>query len=237
MSDSIQTAADVGPDEIIWPTDVDAALKDQLALRSALVTADFDLGSVKYALAIGVSYSNQTQSAVCVGVPCYSDCTPVSESHFLAEEHVAFPYVPGLFAYREGPAISRLLSSLDYQPDLLFFDAQGIAHPRGFGLACHLGVLHGIPALGATRKRLFGRSLGCGQGDGAVAELVDKQGETIGYEFRPLTNCSSFFASHGHLTSNATLLSWLQSIGQYRGCFPVALERAHNLANRRAFKR
>lgn len=220
-----------------WPTDVDTAIKDQLHLRSELVSTDFDLGSVKYALAIGVSYSSFTQTSICVGVPCYSDCLPATEAYFEAEEVVEFPYVPGLFAYREGPAISRLLASLDYQPDLLFFDAQGVAHPRGFGLACHLGVLYDTPSLGATRKRLFGKSRGCEKCDGAYSELVDKRGEIVGYEYRPLQHCASFFASAGHRTNNSTLLQWLQSLQQFRGCFPVALEKAHNLANRKAFRR
>lgn len=237
MSDSRVAPDDAKPIHIEWPTSPDVALKDQIALRSALAVTDFDLASIRCALAIGVAYSNPTHTAVCVGVPCYADCTPVSDSYFLAEEFVDFPYVPGLFAYREGPAISRLLSSIDYQPDLLFFDAQGIAHPRGFGLACHLGVLYDIPTLGATRKRLFGKSSGCRRQDGAISELVDKQDTVIGYEFRPLEHCSTFFASHGHRTNNATLVKWLTTSTQFRGCFPVALERAHNLANRKAFKR
>ncbi|NIS09623.1 MAG: endonuclease V, partial [Candidatus Dadabacteria bacterium] len=67
-----------------------------------------------------------------------------------------FPYIPGLLSFREGPAILQTLDDLKHTPDLLVFDGQGIAHPRGLGIASFIGVLTGIPSFGIAKKKLFG---------------------------------------------------------------------------------
>src|SRR3972149_2260428 len=86
-----------------------------------------------------------------------------------AAGRVRFPYVPGYLSFREGPVFLRAARRLSIRPDLWFFDGQGIAHPRGFGLAARLGVLLDRPsvgcpqaALGGVRRRRGGRGLGAG---------------------------------------------------------------------------
>ncbi len=70
---------------------------------------------------------------------------------------VEMPYIPGLLSFREGPAIEKVYSMLDNEPDLLFFDGQGIAHPRRLGLAAHMAVVLSKPSIGVAKSHLYGR--------------------------------------------------------------------------------
>ncbi len=90
------------------------------------------------------------------------------------EGPVVFPYIPGLLSFREIPAILPALEKLKELPDALMLDAQGIAHPRRFGLACHLGVLMDKPALGVGKSRLVGDRL-C---DGTNLRNNNRSGES-----------------------------------------------------------
>ena len=75
----------------------------------------------------------------------------------VASVPLTFPYVPGLLSFREAPALLKVLERLRYEPDVLMCDGQGIAHPRRFGLACHLGVITDKPSIGVAKSRLIGR--------------------------------------------------------------------------------
>lgn len=225
-------------DDIAWPERVNDALRDQRRLSSRLRTQSLDLSAVRNILAVGVGFSERRQVAVAAGVLCDLGGAPVGRSEvFLAERECHFPYKPGLFAYREGPGVMALLESLPGRLDLLVFCSQGTAHPRGFGLAAHLGVLVGSPSLGLTRKPLTGSALTPEQTDGAVADLRGRDGTLIGFSFRPLAECDPFFASPGHLTDLDTLRAYLRGLRSFKGCFPEALSVAQAAANKRAFER
>jgi len=75
-----------------------------------------------------------------------------------AEDEASFPYIPGLFSFRELPPIVSALTKLHQTPDLIECDGQGIAHPRRFGLACHLGVLYDTATIGCGKTRLIGQA-------------------------------------------------------------------------------
>ncbi len=119
------------------------------------------------------------------------------------EQPVSFPYVPGLLSFREIPAVLTALDRLERLPDLILCDAQGYAHPRRFGLACHLGVLTGVPTVGVAKSRLLGEHRPVPERRGAWVELVDK-GETIGAVLRTRPGTRPLFVSIGHRVSLAS---------------------------------
>ena len=111
---------------------------------------------------------------------------------------VPFPYVPGLLSFREMPAVLPALEQLDGVPDVFVTDSHGLAHPRRFGLACHLGVLLDVPTIGVAKSILVGES----QGDldaekGSCVPLVD-DGETVGTVLRTRTDVNPVYVSVGH---------------------------------------
>lgn len=121
---------------------------------------------------------------------------------YLIEERSAvlrltFPYVPGYLAFREGPAIMAALERLSRTPDLILVDGQGIAHPRGIGIASYLGVLSGISAIGCAKSRLVGEhdEPGRKKGDWSPLRFEDK---TIGAVLRTRSDTRPLFISPGH---------------------------------------
>jgi deoxyribonuclease V len=124
-----------------------------------------------------------------------SDLAPFQAT--TAEMPVAFPYVPGFLTFREGPVVLAALERLDDQPDVLMFDAQGVAHPRRIGLAAHLGVLLDIPAVGCAKSRLCGTHVEPDEQKGSWTPLTDK-GEVIGAVVRTRDRVRPVFVSVGH---------------------------------------
>jgi deoxyribonuclease V len=113
------------------------------------------------------------------------------------EGPVVFPYVPGLLSFREMPAVIPALERLTAAPDVLMADAQGYAHPRRFGLACHLGLYYDAPALGVAKTRLVGAFQEPANERGATADLMD-DGEVIGRAVRTRVGVKPVFVSVGH---------------------------------------
>lgn len=108
-----------------------------------------------------------------------------------------FPYVPGYLSFREAPAILGAVRRLRAVPDVLLVDGQGIAHPRRFGIACHIGVLADVPAIGIAKSRLVGAYDEPGRERGAWSPLLDR-GEVIGAVLRTRTGTRPVFVSVGH---------------------------------------
>jgi len=108
-----------------------------------------------------------------------------------------FPYVPGYLSFREVPAVLSVLERLSVRPDLILCDGQGIAHPRRFGLACHLGILTGLPTIGVAKSRLVGEHEEPGGERGDWVPLMDK-GETIGAVLRTRAGVKPVYVSIGH---------------------------------------
>ncbi|WUH96819.1 endonuclease V [Spirillospora sp. NBC_00431] len=126
----------------------------------------------------------------------------------VVEESVAvgtavFPYVPGLFAFRELPTLLEALRDLKTTPDLLVCDGFGVAHPRRFGLACHLGVLTGLPTIGVGKTAFVGAYETPGRRRGATNPLLD-DGEVIGRVLRTRDGVKPVFVSVGHRTDLET---------------------------------
>jgi deoxyribonuclease V len=116
----------------------------------------------------------------------------------LAVRPLTFPYVPGLLSFREGPAVLAALRKLRTPPDVLLCDGHGFAHPRRFGIACHVGVLLNRPAIGCAKSRLIGMHHEPGVRRGSAAPLLD-DGEVIGSVLRTQDGVKPVFVSVGHL--------------------------------------
>jgi len=108
-----------------------------------------------------------------------------------------FPYVPGLLSFREAPAVLAALAELETPPDALLCDGHGLAHPRRFGLACHLGVLTGIPAIGCAKSVLVGEHPEVAVARGSKGPL-EHRGERIGTVLRTRDRVRPVFVSIGH---------------------------------------
>ena len=108
-----------------------------------------------------------------------------------------FPYVPGLLSFREAPALLAALRGLRTEPDVLVCDGHGLAHPRRFGIACHIGVLTGLPTVGCAKSRLVGAYADPARRRGARSPLVDG-GEVIGSVLRTRPDSKPLFVSVGH---------------------------------------
>jgi deoxyribonuclease V len=121
----------------------------------------------------------------------------------IARRRVTFPYVPGLLSFREAPAVLAALRRLRRAPDALLYDGHGLAHPRRFGIACHVGLLAGIPTIGCAKSRLVGEHGELGPLRGASVPLVDR-GEIVGRVVRTRDHVCPLFVSVGHLVDLET---------------------------------
>ncbi|MES9543738.1 endonuclease V [Actinomadura sp. NPDC000600] len=140
----------------------------------------------------------------------------------------AFPYVPGLFAFRELPTLLEALRALETTPDLLVCDGFGIAHPRRFGLACHLGVLTGLPSIGVGKTAFVGAYEQPGLRRGDASPLVDG-GETVGRVLRTRDGVKPVFVSVGHRAGlDAACRAVLALTPEYR--LPETTRRADRLS-------
>ena len=141
---------------------------------------------------------------------------------------VQFPYIPGLLSFREMPAILPALEQLSLMPDVFMTDSQGLAHPRRFGLACHLGVLLDKPAFGVAKSRLTGRYIEPGNQKGSRSELKDGD-DTIGAVLRTRTNIKPVYVSIGHrVTLNEAVRITLACCPKYKIPEPTRL--AHHMS-------
>ena len=142
---------------------------------------------------------------------------------------VEFPYVPGLLSFREAPVIVDALRKLDSDVDLLVADAHGLAHPRRFGLACHLGVLTDRPTLGVAKSLLVGEHDPLPEERGGWRPVVHRD-ETVGAAVRTRTGVRPVFVSLGHRIGLDTAIGLTLDLApRYR--LPETTREAHRLAS------
>ncbi len=152
------------------------------------------LGPVQRIAGIDASYRAGVARAA-IAIFSYPALTLVD--YVVAERPVEYPYVPGLLSFREAPAVLDALEKLLALPDLLIFDAHGLAHPRRLGLACHVGLLADLPSVGCAKSRLCGQHAEPGTTYGSVAALRDDT-EVIGAVVRTRNDVRPVFVSIGH---------------------------------------
>ena len=142
---------------------------------------------------------------------------------------LTFPYVSGLLSFRELPLLAEVWARRRVTPDVLIFDGQGIAHPRRFGIASHVGLLLDTPTIGVAKTRLVGEHRALPARKGAWVPLVDR-GETIGAVLRTRAGVAPLFVSIGHRVSLEAAVRWVMACTtRYR--LPETTRWAHHLAS------
>jgi deoxyribonuclease V len=153
------------------------------------------------------------------------------QERVIARRPTTFPYVPGLLSFREIPAILEALAQVKQRPDILMCDGQGLAHPRRFGLACHLGLLADLPSIGVGKSRLVGKNEPVGELRGDREQLLDC-GEVIGMVLRTRSHVKPLYISIGHRICLGTAVDIvLRCGGKYR--LPEPIRQAHRLASQK----
>ena len=141
-----------------------------------------------------------------------------------------FPYVPGLLSFREAPPILEALKDLDHPPDLLMCDGHGIAHPRRFGLACHIGYLTGIPTIGVAKRKLVGEHAEVPDLRGEW-QPIHEAGEILGAALRTRIHVKPIYVSTGHKVCLETAIDYvMRCTRKYR--LPETTRAAHRLASK-----
>jgi deoxyribonuclease V len=211
-----------------WDVSYREAAGLQERLREDLVLSG-DAGGIRIVAGADVSYERQGQTFF-AGIVVMDTVTfeIIEHAHHVAR--VSFPYVPGFLSFREGPVILAALEKLTTAPDAVIFDGQGIAHPRGLGLAAHMGLLLGIPTVGSAKTRLVGEYADVGEKRGSEA-LLTHNGRGVGYAVRTKERTKPIFVSPGHLiSSEAAVQLVLSCTTHYR--IPEPIRQAHMLVNR-----
>ncbi len=130
------------------------------------------------------------------------------EEQVVVEARVGFPYVPGLLSFREIPVLLEAFRQVKEKPDLVLVDGQGLAHPRRFGIACHLGLLLDVPAVGCAKSRLCGEHGPPAMEAGSSVPLTDGD-EVIGAVLRTRDGVSPVYVSIGHRIALDEAVAWV----------------------------
>lgn len=185
-----------------WPTTAEEALALQDRLRPLVDTTGPGPREVRRVAGLDVAYAEDSDRLAAAVVVLDARTLAVLERSVVLGR-ARFPYVPGLFAFRELPSLVAALDGLGTPPDLLVCDGQGLAHPRRFGLACHLGVHTGIPSIGVGKTAFVGTYDPPATARGSVSDLV-LDGEVVGAVLRTRPGVKPVFVSVGHGLDLAT---------------------------------
>lgn len=210
-----------------WDLEPDAAARVQSELRERLVI-HWDGRAVNTVGGVDMSLKEEKAHAAIV-VLRYPDLVPLEA--VTADAPLVFPYIAGLLAFREGPAVLAAWEKLKTQPDLLMFDGQGIAHPRGIGIASQMGLWLERPTIGVAKSRLYGQHEEPGPNRGDFAELRDPRdpARILGVVLRSRERGSPLFLSPGHLIDLPNSLEFvLKCCTGYR--LPEPTRWAHKVA-------
>ena len=146
------------------------------------------------------------------------------------ERPLDFPYIPGLLSFREAPAYLEVLARLNSVPDVLIIDGHGLAHPRRFGIACHLGVLLDLPTIGCAKSILVGEAARLDKPKGSTAE-IKKNDEVLGLALCTRENVKPVYISVGHRVDLPSAIRITLASGKgYR--LPEPARQAHLLTQR-----
>jgi deoxyribonuclease V len=208
------------------------AVRIQERLKSDLILRDTVHGEIGVVAGGDISYSRGDDrffaAVVSLRLP---DFEVLEETR--AFGHVRFPYIPGLLSFREAPILLQAFEKLQRLPDVVLIDGQGIAHPRGFGLASHVGLFLDVPTIGCAKTRLVGTHEEVGPEAGDYSELL-LEGQVVGAVLRTKKNVKPLYVSQGHrIDLQGAVDAVRRCLAGYR--IPEPLRRAHHAVN--AFRR
>jgi len=210
-----------------WDLTPKEAIALQTRLRGRVIRED-QIGDVRSVAGVDVGFEDEGRTTrAAVAVLELPQLALVERA--IVRLATRFPYVPGLLSFREAPAVLAAFERLRAPPDLILYDGQGIAHPRRFGIASHLGLLLNRPTIGVAKTRLIGEHRAPRDRRGAWAPLVDG-GEVIGAVLRTRAGVKPLYVSIGHRVSLETAVRWVMAcVTRYR--LPETTRWAHRLAS------
>ncbi|UXM94730.1 deoxyribonuclease V [Bartonella sp. HY329] len=189
-----------------WDIDVKAMDEIQKSLSQKIITKDcFD--PIEIVVGVDAAYDEISGKAVAAAVAIDANSLEIREESII-ETKVDYQYIPGYLSFRELPSICQALENLKTKADLIVTDSQGLAHPRRFGLACHLGILFDKPTIGCAKNHLIGLYDVPDRIRGCQTPLIDN-GEVIGACLRTQTDVKPLFVSIGHKISLHTACDWV----------------------------
>ncbi|MCK4236668.1 MAG: deoxyribonuclease V [Candidatus Krumholzibacteria bacterium] len=192
-----------------------------------LVSRKWDGRKVKRIAGMDVHFPSKDTARAAAVILTYPKLEMIESS--IHECPCTFPYIPGLLSFREIPPLLEALKKLKVMPDLVLCDGQGIAHPRGVGLATHLGILLELPTIGCAKSPLFGTFNEPGTQKGNRSPILDKSKKTIGTVLRTRTGTRPLYVSIGYRIDLQTAVRFvLSSSPRFR--IPEPLRAAHRLA-------
>ena len=212
-----------------WPTDLHTAKQIQEELHPQLIQADdFQKNNIQLIAGIDVGFEDNGEvTRAAIVVLSWPNLEIIEK--VISRGQTQFPYIPGFLSFREIPEIIKALKLLKNFPELLFCDGQGIAHPRQMGIASHLGILTGLPTIGAAKSILVGKHAEVGEEKGDSEPLIYKK-QTIGVALRTRAKVKPMYISLGHRISLPTAVDYvLKCTTKYR--LPQATHLAHRLAS------
>ncbi|WP_435262411.1 deoxyribonuclease V [Tenacibaculum sp. nBUS_03] len=203
----------------------------QNEMKGKVIKKDMLKDKIKYIAGVDVAYNELDQVMVGAVVVMNAVTLEIVDESF-HKMNITFPYIPGLFSFREVPSIIEAYKKLRIIPDLIICDGQGIAHPKGVGMATHLGVELNIPTIGCAKKRLIGyyekEKLGNKRGE---KESIIWNDEEVGVVLRTQENVKPMFVSIGHKISLQSSIDWVMKLTpNYR--LPETIRKADQLVNK-----
>jgi deoxyribonuclease V len=188
-----------------WNLTPKEAIALQSELRERVVRVD-RLSEVRHVAGVDVGFEDDERTAR-AAVAVLSFPALELEAYAIARRPVRFPYVPGLLSFREAPVVLKAFERLRSAPDLILYDGQGIAHPRRFGIASHVGLLLDIPVIGVAKSRLIGEHAKLPAARGRWVPLMDAD-EIIGAVLRTRAGVKPVYVSVGHRVSLETAVRY-----------------------------
>lgn len=209
-----------------WNLDPKEAIQLQKDLASQIIIdEELDLNNIKTIAGVDVSVKNNVSQAAVV-ILSFPELETLEIVR--AQQATAYPYIPGLLTFREGPVLAEAFSKLQHEPDVFIFDGMGQIHPRKIGIASHMGLWLDKPTIGCGKTHFIGDYSPPDSAKGSYSNLIYKD-ELLGVVLRTRTNVKPVYISVGHRAELSSAVALIMAVTpKYR--LPTPIRLAHNAA-------